>query len=106
MILGIAMCIIPEEFIFYAVGAVLILVTAFFACATVRRLIKDNWNLNKNIVYALLTIFLTAVTLITFIKEGALFVMASAIFERLCSLKLITVLTGLKRITGSSGGYS
>ena len=80
MILGIAMCIIPEEFIFYAVGAVLILVTAFFACATVRRLIKDNWNLNKNIVYAFLTIFLTAVTLIMFIKEGALFVMASAIF--------------------------
>ena len=37
-------------------------------------------NLNKNIVYALLTIFLTAVTLIMFIKEGALFVMASAIF--------------------------
>lgn len=80
IIIGLAMCIIPEEFIFYAVGAVLILSTAFFACATVRRLIKDNWNLNKNIVYALLTIFLTAVTLIMFIKEGALFVMASAIF--------------------------
>ncbi|MBR3463889.1 MAG: DUF2974 domain-containing protein [Clostridiales bacterium] len=80
VIIGILMCIIPEGFIFYAVGAALILITAFFTCATVRRLIKDNWNLNKHIVYALLTIFLTAVTLITFIKEGALFVMASAIF--------------------------
>lgn len=83
ILIGLAMCLIPEGFIFYVVGAALVIVTAFFICATFRRLIKDNWNLNKHIVYAILTIFLTAVTLITFIKEGALFVMASAIFGTL-----------------------
>ena len=80
IIIGIAMCLIPEGFIFYVVGAALVLITAFFIFATIRRLVKDNWNLNKHIVYAILTILLTAVTLIAFVKEGALFVMASAIF--------------------------
>lgn len=80
IIIGLTMCLIPEGFIFYAVGAALVLITSFFVFITIRRLIKDNWNLNKHIEYALLTILLIAVTLIMFIKEGALFVMASAIF--------------------------
>ena len=83
MIVALFMCLIPEGFLFYVVGAGLVLVTAFFISATLRRLIKDKWNLNKDFVYAILTMLLIAVTLITFIKEGALFVMASAIFGTL-----------------------
>lgn len=80
ILIGLLMFLIPEGFIFYVVGAALLIVTIFFVCATIRRLIKDNWNLNKHFAYAVLSILLIAVTLITFIKQGALFVMASAIF--------------------------
>ena len=80
ILIGLLMFLIPEGFIFYVVGAALVVVTTFFVCATVRRLIKDKWNLNKHFAYAVLSILLIAVTLITFIKQGALFVMASAIF--------------------------
>ena len=80
ILIGLLMFLIPERFIFYVVGAALLIVTAFFVCATFRRLIKDKWNLNKHFAYAVLSILLIAVTLITFIKQGALFVMASAIF--------------------------
>ena len=80
ILIGLLMFLIPEGFIFYVVGAALLIVTTFFVCATVRRLIKDKWNLNKHFAYAVLSILLIAVTLITFIKQGALFEMASAIF--------------------------
>lgn len=80
ILIGLTMTLISEGFIFALVGTVLIIVTTFFVSATIRRLIKDKWNLNKNFVYAILSILLIAVTLITFIKEGALFVMGSALF--------------------------
>lgn len=80
ILIGLTMSLISEGFIFALVGTALIIITTFFVCATVRRLIKDHWNLNKHFVYAVLSIFLIAVTLIAFIKEGALFVMGSALF--------------------------
>ena len=80
ILIGLIMSLISEAFIFALVGTILIIVTTFFVSATIRRLIKDKWNLNKNFVYAILSILLIAVTLITFIKEGALFVMGSALF--------------------------
>ena len=80
ILIGLLMFLIPDGFIFYVVGAALVVVTTFFVSATIRRLIKDKWNLNKHFAYAVLSILLIAVTFITFIKQGALFVMASAIF--------------------------
>ena len=80
ILIGLLMFLIPEGFIFYVVGAALVIITTFFVSATIRRLVKDKWNLNKHFAYAVLSILLIAVSLITFIKEGALFVMASAIF--------------------------
>ena len=80
ILIGLIMSLISEGFIFYVVGAGLILVTAFFVSATIRRLVKNKWNLNKDFVYVFLSILLIAVSLITFIKEGALFVIGSALF--------------------------
>ena len=80
ILIGLLMFLIPEGFIFYVVGVALVIITTFFVSATIRRLVKDKWNLNKHFAYAVLSILLIAVSLITFIKEGALFVMASAIF--------------------------
>lgn len=42
ILIGLVMLLIPEGFIFYVVGAALLIVTTFFVCATIRRLIKDN----------------------------------------------------------------
>ena len=44
---------------------------------------KDNWNFQLHLVDATVASALLATTVITFVKEGALFVMASGIFAAL-----------------------
>ena len=74
---------IPEEFMFILVGGLLLTATVISIVLTVKKVKKDNWNFQPHLVDATVSSALLAATVITFIKEGALFVMASGIFAAL-----------------------
>ena len=80
---GILIFITPEDFMFILVGSLLIIATVVSIVLTVRKMKKDNWNFQLHVVDATVSSALLAVTVITFVKEGALFVMASGIFAAL-----------------------
>ena len=80
---GLVIFLIPEEFMFILVGGLLILATIVSIVLTVRKMKKDNWNFQLHLLDATVSSALLAATVITFVKEGALFVMASGIFAAL-----------------------
>ena len=68
---------------FILVGILLLAATVISITLTVRKMKKDNWNFQLHLVDATVSSALVATTVITFVKEGALFVMASGIFAAL-----------------------
>ena len=74
---------VPEESLYIFVGMLLILATVISIVLTIRKMKKDNWNFQLHLVDATVSFALIATTVITFVKEGALFVMASGIFAAL-----------------------
>lgn len=80
---GLCIFLIPEGFMFLLVGILLVVATVVSICLTVKKMKKDNWDLQKHVVDATISSALVATTVITFVKEGALFVMASGIFAAL-----------------------
>ena len=80
---GLVIFLIPEGFMFILVIALLFAATAISIMLTVRKMKKDNWNLQAHLVDATVSSALLATSIITFVKEGALFVMASGIFAAL-----------------------
>ena len=80
---GLLIFLIPEGFMFILVGMLLLTATIVSIVLTVRKMKKDNWNFQSHVVDATVSSALVATTAITFIKEGALFVMASGIFAAL-----------------------
>lgn len=80
---GLVIFLIPEEFMFILVGGLLILATIVSIVLTVRKMKKDNWNFQLHLLDATVSSALLAATVIIFVKEGALFVMASGIFAAL-----------------------
>ena len=75
--------LIPEEFIFVFVSILLVAATVISIVLTIKKMKKDNWNFQPHLVDATVSFALVATTVITFVKEGALFVMASGIFAAL-----------------------
>ena len=80
---GLTVFLIPEEFLFVLVSIFLVAATIISILLTVRKVKKDNWDFQPHLVDAAVTFGLLAATVITFVKEGALFVMASGIFAAL-----------------------
>ncbi len=80
---GLLIFLIPEGFMFILVGILLLAATVISITLTVRKMKKDNWNFQLHLVDATVSSALVATTVITFVKEGALFVMASGIFAAL-----------------------
>ena len=80
---GLVIFLIPEEFIFILVSILLLAATVISVILTVKKMKKDNWNFQQHLVDATVSSVLLAATVITFVKEGALFVMASGIFAAL-----------------------
>ncbi|MBR3142558.1 MAG: DUF2974 domain-containing protein [Clostridiales bacterium] len=80
---GLMIFLIPEEFLFVMVSILLLAATVISIVLTVKKMKKDNWNLQAHLVDATVSSALLATTVITFVKEGALFVMASGIFAAL-----------------------
>ena len=68
---------------FVLVGLLLVAATVISITLTVRKMKKDNWNFQPHVVDATVSSALVAVTVLSFVKEGALFVMASGIFAAL-----------------------
>ena len=83
MFAGILIFLIPEEFLFIMVSILLSAATVISVYLTVKKMKKDNWNFQTHLVDATVASALLATTVITFVKEGALFVMASGIFAAL-----------------------
>ena len=81
--LGLMIFLIPEEFLFVMVSILLLAATVISVTLTVKKMKKDNWNFQAHLVDATVSSVLLATTVITFVKEGALFVMASGIFAAL-----------------------
>ncbi len=75
--------LIPEEFLFLFVSILLVTATVISIVLTIKKMKKDNWNFQPHLVDATVSFALLATTVITFVKEGALFVMASGIFAAL-----------------------
>ena len=80
---GLVIFLIPENFLFIFVGLLLLAATVISITLTFRKVKKDNWNFQPHLVDATVSSALVATTVITFVKEGALFVMASGIFAAL-----------------------
>ena len=80
---GLVIFLVPENFLFIFVGLLLLAATVISITLTVRKVKKDNWNFQPHLVDATVSSALLATTVITFVKEGALFVMASGIFAAL-----------------------
>ena len=80
---GLIIFLLPESFMFILVIALLIAATIISITLTVRKMKKDNWNFQAHLVDATVASALVATTIITLVKEGALFVMASGIFAAL-----------------------
>lgn len=80
---GLMIFLIPEEFLFVLVSILLLAATVISVTFTIRKMKKDNWNFQAHLVDATVSSVLLATTVITFVKEGALFVMASGIFAAL-----------------------
>ena len=80
---GLMVFLIPEEFLFVLVSILLVAATIISIVLTVKKVKKDNWDFQPHLVDAAVTFGLLAATVITFVKEGALFVMASGIFAAL-----------------------
>lgn len=80
---GLVIFLVPENFLFIFVGLLLLAATVISITLTVRKVRKDNWNFQPHLVDATVSSALLATTVITFVKEGALFVMASGIFAAL-----------------------
>ena len=80
---GLTVFLIPEEFLFVLVSILLVAATIISILLTVKKVKKDNWDFQPHLVDAAVTFGLLAATVITFVKEGALFVMASGIFAAL-----------------------
>ena len=80
---GLLIYLIPEGFMFILVGGLLVAATIASIVLTVKKMKKDNWNFQAHVVDATVSSALVATTVITFVKEGALFVMASGIFAAL-----------------------
>ena len=68
---------------FILVGLLLVAATVISITLTIKKMKKDNWNFQPHLVDATVSSALVATTVITFVKEGALFVMASGIFAAL-----------------------
>lgn len=83
MLSGLLIFLIPEEFLFILVSILLLAATVISIFLTVKKMKKDNWNFQSHMVDATVASALLATTVITFVKEGALFVMASGIFAAL-----------------------
>ena len=83
MIAGLIGFLIPEEFLFFFVSILLVTATVISISLTIKKMKKDNWNFQPHLVDAIVSFALVATTVITFVKEGALFVMASGIFAAL-----------------------
>ena len=80
---GLLIFLIPEGFMFILVGGLLVTATIVSIALTIKKMKKDNWNFQAHVVDATVSSVLVATTVITFVKEGALFVMASGIFAAL-----------------------
>ena len=80
---GLLIFLIPEGFMFILVSVLLLAATVISVILTVKKVKKDNWNFQPHLVDATVSSALLAATVITFVKEGALFVMASGIFAAL-----------------------
>ena len=80
---GLLIYLIPEGFMFILVGGLLVAATIASIVLTVKKMKKDNWSFQAHVVDATVSSALVATTVITFVKEGALFVMASGIFAAL-----------------------
>ncbi len=80
---GLVIFLLPESFLFILVIALLIAATTISITLAVRKMKKDNWNFQAHLVDATVASALLATTIITLVKEGALFVMASGIFAAL-----------------------
>ena len=80
---GLVIFLLPESFMFILVIALLIAATTISITLAVRKMKKDNWNFQAHLVDATVASALLATTIITLVKEGALFVMASGIFAAL-----------------------
>ena len=72
---GLFIFLIPESFLFLFVSILLFAATVISIVLCVKKMKKDNWNFQLHLV--------DATSIITFVKEGALFVMASGIFAAL-----------------------
>jgi uncharacterized membrane protein HdeD (DUF308 family) len=80
---GLVIFLIPESFLFLFVSILLFAATVISIVLCVNKMKKDNWNFQLHLVDATVASALLATTVITFVKEGALFVMASGIFAAL-----------------------
>ena len=80
---GLMVFLIPEEFLFVLVSILLVAATVISIVLTVKKVKKDNWDFQPHLVDAAISFAFLAATVITFVKEGALFVMASGIFAAL-----------------------
>ena len=80
---GLLIFLVPEGFLFILVSILLLAATVISIYLTVKKMKKDNWNFQLHLVDATVSSALLATTVITFVKEGALFVMASGIFAAL-----------------------
>lgn len=80
---GLVIFLLPESFMFILVISLLIAATTISITLAVRKMKKDNWNFQAHLVDATVASALLATTIITLVKEGALFVMASGIFAAL-----------------------
>ena len=80
---GLLIFLVPEEFLFIFVAVLLLTATIISIVLTVKKMKKDNWDFQSHLVDATVSSALLATTVITFVKEGAFFVMASGIFAAL-----------------------
>lgn len=80
---GLVIFLIPESFLFLFVSILLFAATVISIVLCIKKMKKDNWNFQLHLVDATVASALLATTVITFVKEGALFVMASGIFAAL-----------------------
>ena len=80
---GLVIFLIPEAFMFLFVSILLCAATIISIVLCVKKMKKDNWNFQSHLVDATVASVLLATTVITFVKEGAFFVMASGIFAAL-----------------------
>lgn len=101
---GLLIFIVPEDFMFILVGVLLLTATVVSIVLTVKKVKKDNWNFQPHLVDATVSSALLAATVITFIKEGALFVMASGIFAALLFAYSYNCLARSKKTTNKTYG--